>query len=113
MSQYSTFFTQLGIPQKAGVVYIDLLENGPSSIASIVSRTGLHRPEVYRFLPLLIENVLVSKVKHKKRYSYTAQSPKRLKQLLEENKTQSQNIVDHLEDVYKLREKKPEVTFRE
>lgn len=56
MNNYQALLTKLGIPEKAVSIYIDLLEHGRSSPSDIVARTGLHRPEVYRYLPLLVDH---------------------------------------------------------
>ncbi len=55
MNNYQTLLSKLGIPEKAAIIYINLLDQGRSSPSQIVMRTGLHRPEVYRYLPILIE----------------------------------------------------------
>ncbi len=55
MNNYQALLTKLGIPEKAAIIYIDLLDHGRSSPSQIVIRTGLHRPEVYRYLPILTE----------------------------------------------------------
>ncbi len=55
MKKYISLLKKLGLTEKESAIYVDLLENGSSSITDIVERTGLHRPEAYRFLPLLVE----------------------------------------------------------
>lgn len=55
MKNYQTILERLGVPEKASIIYIDLIEHGRSSPSEIVARTGLHRPEVYRYLPFLTD----------------------------------------------------------
>lgn len=59
MDKYIKLFERLGIGEKIARVYLDLLEYGTSNITDITKRTGLHRIEVYRAIPLLEEEKLI------------------------------------------------------
>jgi sugar-specific transcriptional regulator TrmB len=59
MEKYIKLFERIGIREKMTRIYLDLLEYGTSSIADICQRTELHRPEIYRSLPFLIESALI------------------------------------------------------
>lgn len=59
MEKYIKLFEKIGIPEKTGNIYLDLLDHGTSSIAEICQRTNLHRPEVYRAIPFLKEEKLL------------------------------------------------------
>jgi len=83
MKKYLSLLKKLGLSEKESFIYLDLLEHGESSITNIVSRTGLHRPEVYRFLPLLQDAGFVNVVIKAKRRFFVPESPHHLHQLLQ------------------------------
>ena len=62
MEKYIKLFERLGIGEKISRVYLDLLEHGTSSIAEITRRNNLHRIEVYRAIPLLEEERLITSI---------------------------------------------------
>jgi sugar-specific transcriptional regulator TrmB len=55
MKRYISILKRLGLKEKEVQIYLDLIENGSSSLTEVVERTALHRPEVYRLMPLLLE----------------------------------------------------------
>ena len=60
MNKYSSLLRKLGLSEKESAIYLDLLEHGESSITDVVERTRIHRPDAYKFLPLLSERGFVS-----------------------------------------------------
>lgn len=53
MEKFLRLFERLGISEHGARLYLDLLEHGTSSVSDIAKRTGLHRVEIYRVLPLM------------------------------------------------------------
>lgn len=113
MSTYSSFLGKIGIPEKAVSIYLDLLEHGRSSPSEIVSRTGLHRPEVYRFLPFLIDRELVHSSKTGKRQFFTAASPQHIEKLFAELQQNATYVIAALSEKYAAMNQKPHVEYRE
>ncbi len=113
MKKYTSFLSKIGIPEKAVEIYLDLLDNGRSSPSEIVTRTGLHRPEVYRFIPLLLDMGLITKTKTGKRQFYTASSPQVLQELFQNFQDNASHIIQDLSEKYVTAHQKPHVEYRE
>lgn len=113
MNRFITLFERLGIGEKTARIYLDLLEYGDSSIADIVKRTSLHRPEIYRFIPFLIEEELVEETLHGKRTLYRALSPNRIEQLIQEFEKHNTPLVNELKNKYGKLWKNISVTYQE
>lgn len=113
MKKYLKLLKKLWLGEKESAIYIDLLENGTSSITDIVERTSLHRPEVYRFLPLLQEAGFVSEVLRAKRRFFVPESPENLRQLLENLEKDIDTLLPELIDMHSRSEKHPNVKYLE
>lgn len=113
MKNYQTLLTRLGIPEKASIIYVDLLEHGRSSPSEIVLRTGLHRPEVYRYLPTLVEQELVVTSRTGKRHFFTAGSPDKINELFSELQNNAVRMIQDLNEKYLVINQKPHVEYRE
>ncbi len=113
MNNYQTLLSKLGIPEKAAIIYINLLDQGRSSPSQIVMRTGLHRPEVYRYLPILIERWLVVSSRTGKRQFFTAWSPEKIAELLKELEQNATRVIHELNEKYLIMNQKPRVEYRE
>ena len=113
MKKYLLLLKKLGLSEKESIIYIDLLENGSSSITDIVERTKLHRPEVYRFLPLLVERGFVSETQKEKRRFYVAESPENIRHLLESLEKDVDNLLPELIGMHARTEKRPNVRYME
>ena len=80
---YTPFLRKIGLSELEARVYLDLLEHGSSVIAEIARRTNSHRQMIYRVLPVLMEQGLVSSGPIGKRQAYTAESPSHLKSMVD------------------------------
>ena len=69
MKKYVNLLKNIGFSEKDSIIYLSLLQNWKSSIADITTNTNLHRIEIYRLLPNLLESgfILVS-LKWKRKY---------------------------------------------
>lgn len=65
----------MGLTEKQAQIYQVLAENGPGGIADIERETGLHRPTIYKELPILEAKHLLSTHKVGKRTKYVPTSP--------------------------------------
>ncbi len=113
MKNYQWILAKLGIPEKAVTIYLDLLDHGRSSPSEIVARTGLHRPEVYRYLPFLTDKWLVVTSKTGKRQFFTAWSPEKITELFQELQQNADYIIRELHEKYVVMNQKPHVEYRE
>lgn len=107
--QYTKTLQKIGLSERESLVYIDLLENGASTISDIARRTALHRPSIYQTLPLLEESGLVSKGPKGKRTYYGAESPEKLKKIMENLSQGFMATIADLEEMYEQKEKKPTI----
>ena len=113
MKKYISLLKKLGLTEKESAIYVDLLENGSSSITDIVERTGLHRPEAYRFLPFLVEQGFVSETLVSKRRFYAAESPENIRNLLESLEKDVDTLLPELIGMHARTEKRPNVRYLE
>ena len=100
MEKYIKLFERLGIGEKISRVYLDLLEHGTSSIADISRRTDLHRIEVYRAIPYLEEEELITPIQRGKRTLYRPLSPDRISELIRDFERRNTPIMDDLMSKY-------------
>lgn len=112
MDKFLTLFHRIGIPEKTAKIYLDLLEYWSSSISDISKRTTLHRPEIYRFLPFLIEEHLIEEIMKWKRALYKALSPHRIEELVHEFERKNEPIIKELKNQYE-RCKNISVSYKE
>lgn len=75
--------TQLGLAPTEAAVYQALLANGPTSIRSLATTTGINRGTTYETLKKLAAQGLVAHVRKGERNKYRAESPQALNGLLE------------------------------
>ncbi len=103
----------LGLGKHEITIYIAIVELGTASIARITKHTRLHRPTIYKFLPSLIEKNLISFSVIGKRKIYSAESPTRLKNLLEHVTSDLEKIIPDLVNMYDQRSPQPTIKFQE
>lgn len=111
--EYSGILEQLGLSSRESQIYLYLLNNGASTIAAMAKEAGLHRPIVYQILPGLIERGLISKVIQGKRTKYSAESPDKLKAMIEELRLNFENALPDLDQIYRNKKNRPLVKFLE
>jgi sugar-specific transcriptional regulator TrmB len=105
--------TLLGLKNEDIAVYEVLIEHGNLSPTELCAKTNLYRPTVYASLQSLIGKDLISIVPSGKRNKYAANSPKRLKELSDEQeKTITEEII-RLEELGVFTPNIPKVTIRQ
>ena len=75
--------SKLGLTKIESSIYLALLDEGNLSVSSIAEKTGLYRPQVYKYLPRLIDKNLASESREGKRKTYMAESPRQIQNLIE------------------------------
>lgn len=113
MEKYIQLFEKLGIPEKTARIYLTLLEYGTLSISDICSQWGLHRPEVYRALPLLEEEKLIQTITKGKRTFYRALSPERIEELIRDFERKQTPIISELRQKYENLSSDISVSYQE
>src|SRR5690242_8115911 len=77
MNEYLTLFTQLGLTDKEGAIYLALLELGEADVTEIASKAAVKRPTAYVILDSLVEKGFVSALTTTVR-RFRAEDPKKL-----------------------------------
>ena len=111
MKKYINLLKNIGFSEKDSIIYLSLLQNWKSSIADITTNTNLHRIEIYRLLPNLLESgfILVS-LKWKRKY-YSPVDPSKIEEIYLEQLNNNKNSILELSEMYSNIEKKPKVTY--
>jgi sugar-specific transcriptional regulator TrmB len=104
---------QIGLSKTESAIYLALLDLGPSTITKISEKTAIHRPLIYKSLPILLEKKLISQTKKNKTIMYIAEPPNRLESIFDDLKYQFFEILPDLEDSYTGSSKKPMIKFLE
>ena len=107
--EYSKILQKIGLSERESCIYIDLLENEISTISDIAKRTNLHRPVIYQTLPILEEMGLISKNLKGKRTCYTAESPTKLRSIMENLTKGFESTIQDLEEMHEHKERKPTI----
>jgi sugar-specific transcriptional regulator TrmB len=72
----------LGLSEHEGVIYLAALKLGSASISDLAREARIHRPEVYKCIPMLKQKGLLSESLQGKRTIYIAESPRKLEEQL-------------------------------
>ncbi|MFA4817759.1 MAG: helix-turn-helix domain-containing protein [Parcubacteria group bacterium] len=109
----------LGFSPKEAVVYLALLELGPSTATEIARKAGINRTTSYDILESLLSDDLASLTGEAKIQKYRAESPEKVLKFLEskidiakERLSEAQILLPQLLSVYNIKEK-PKVKFYE
>lgn len=102
-----------GLAKNEAKIYVALLSGGPANIARLAARAGIHRPIVYKTLPGLKRKGLVSEAPKGKRTIYHAESPQRLKTLVESIGRKYVRLLPELENLSEARGPHPLIRYWE
>ncbi len=105
--------TKIGLSIIEAKIYQVLMSQGAMSVAEIAQKTGLHRPQVYKYLPILVNKDLVAESRHGKRKVYLAESPRQLEKIAESIKVEVQGQMPALLQMYNVSETKPIISYFE
>lgn len=112
MKSFVRILEGIGLSKQASETYLSLLEHGKSGVSEIARNTGLHRTQVYRLLPGLVDSGFALPVVEGKRTSYLPSSPSKINEAYEERQRTYQGAVLQLEEKYRNLERKTNVVFR-
>ncbi len=101
MNKYIHLLKWIGFTQHASNIYIALIENGISSLSEISNHTGMHRTQIYRTLPYLIESEFIFEVEAGRRKTYKPCSPKKIQEEYNNLYIDNNSIIEELDAKYK------------
>ncbi len=110
----------LGLSEKEARVYFALLKVDKAQAVTLARKTGIKQPTVYVILESLVQKHLVKEIMIGKRISFEAESPDRLRNLVEKEKseidaklTRVENVIAELKTVDKEDGERPVVRYFE
>lgn len=106
-------FVRLGLHTDEATIYQALLTIGSGSVSEIAKFTGLYRPMIYKYIPVLLGKNLISQSYKGKRKVYVAESPKRLQSLTHELEASVENALPELLALFTTTTTRPTITFLE
>lgn len=94
------FLASFGFNDREFLIYHTLVTRGPLTMSDIVATSSLHRPYAYKTIEALITKKVIhlSTIKNKK--LYVAESPEKVKQILELSKENADTELDALSEFY-------------
>ena len=98
----------LGLSERESRVYQALLHTGPTTITSIISKTGIPSSKIYDILERLSQRGLVTYVLVKGKREFHAASPKKLFDIIKEKETIIEEALPNLEKIYEKTSEKVE-----
>lgn len=113
MEKYIALLKWIWLPEKAAKIYLSLLEHGKSSISEIQSDINIHRVEIYRLLPLLIESWFIIVSLEWKRKLYSPATPEKINEAYREMEERNKWTINVLLEKYSHLDKKPNVIYQE
>ncbi|MBS3168666.1 hypothetical protein J4216_06065 [Candidatus Woesearchaeota archaeon] len=103
--------SHIGLTEIESKVYINLLEYGKSNPSVLSRKTGVHRRSIYDVLDRLIEKGLVSYIVENGKRVYMPTDPKRIQDLIEEQKQDILSLMPDLEAKFYHSKGKQETLF--
>jgi len=110
---YIDTLMRAGLTAKEAAVYLANYELGEATASRISQKSGIKRPTTYIELENLIKKGLVGQSKKRNLKYYTAQSPKVILEILEENKKELEKNMLSLISLGNAIDKKPSVKYFE
>uniref|UniRef100_A0A7C4R2T7 Transcription regulator TrmB N-terminal domain-containing protein n=1 Tax=candidate division CPR3 bacterium TaxID=2268181 RepID=A0A7C4R2T7_UNCC3 len=102
---------ELGFDEKEAMVYIALLELGPSPVAMIAKKTGIKRTGIYYDLENLREKGYISETVENKKKKYIAEEPERIKKIFQQRVERLNQIIPDLTNLATTNLSKPSVRY--
>ena len=99
--------SKLWLSKEESQIYLYLLKNQDKTLTEISKQTIINRPKLYKIIPLMLENWLISKVIKWKRIFYKAENPNILKNYLENIKRDFETFVPEIQKLYEDSFSKP------
>jgi len=111
MKRFLKILRTIWLNDEQSSIYLNLLEYWISNITEIAKYTKLHRTQIYRLLPSIIEDGFVLVIKKWKSKYYKPANPEKINQIYQEMIKNSKNDIDLLKQKYTNLEKKTSIVF--
>ncbi len=102
---------QLGLSPIESSLYEALVSGGVMTISDLAKTAQLYRPQVYKYLPKLIEKQLVIESRHGRRVVYSAESPRQLEKLVDSIHRDVMDQLPGIMAIYNTNTHKPTVQY--
>jgi len=103
----------LGLNSNQSKTYLSLLKLGKASAGLLAKASGVSRPTVYENLTVLIHKQLVVTGIESGKRVYYAESPNALKLMLDEQITQTEELIKNITEIYTPPGQRPQIAFYE
>jgi predicted transcriptional regulator len=100
---------ELGLGRNDVKVYLTLLKGGKSTIATIATKSGVHRVNVYDALKNLRERGLVSSIEQEKKKIFVANDPQNIELILKSRDEKVRATIPQLKAFYEMTENKAQI----
>lgn len=97
---YKNLLKKLWLTEEESFIYLFLLENPKKTITDISKQASINRPKLYKILPYMKEQWLISEVLIWKRNFYMAENPKILNSYLSSIKRDFETFIPEIENLY-------------
>jgi sugar-specific transcriptional regulator TrmB len=104
---------ELGLPEKAALVYLSLLGKRRMTISDISRETGVKRATCYEHLDLLLSKDFVVRIPVGKRMFYAALEPRKILGEFKKKAAHFEEKVAEMQQIHSAAVQKPNVTFYE
>lgn len=104
-------FKQVGMTNNEALVYQALLKSGPNQAGRISRLTGIHRRTIYDTIEMLIKKGLVGYILKNNKREFSAVSPKRLLEIVQEKENSISKIMPEMISFYQVSKEKQETNF--
>lgn len=112
MNKNTTLLQNIWLSEKESHIYLSLLEYWKSSIVDISNNTGLHRMQIYRILPLMLESGYIFESQIWKRKYYIPASPERIEAEYERIVERNKNDLQELKDKFHSHDNDTNIIFK-
>lgn len=113
MSALATILQKIGLSERESLVYVALLDLGPSGAVALARKTGLNRPMVYNVLESLKKRGLVEVELFGIKSKFAAANPDQFDVLIQEHRRLFDSVLPELLAKYKLRGSKSQIKYFE
>ncbi|HBU06593.1 MAG TPA: hypothetical protein DEB09_00745 [Candidatus Magasanikbacteria bacterium] len=111
--QITDYLQQFGLNKKQAEIYLACLKLGPSKVGNIQKESQIKRTTLYDILSELEKQGLIIHTTKQKTRIYSATSPDKLSELVEQKKTAIQTIMPDLQELFFSIAYRPNVRFYE
>jgi len=103
---------EIGLTAQEAKIYTALCSEPLTTLAGVTRITGVHRPQLYKLLPVLVDKKLLEKRQIGKRTHYRAVEPRVLYDLLQKKYAAAAGVIDELQVAYEQEQQKPDISFK-